>query len=84
MATSLVFLNEEWHKIMYNNQRVVSHESALFFVIMLLLGTVFMMKMFMMLFINSLLQSKNIKKLFKIRNFFSECVDFIKKIHSYQ
>ena len=65
---------------MYNNQRVVSHESALFFVIMLLLGTVFMMKMFMMLFINSLLQSKNIKKLFKIRNFFSECVDFIKKI----
>lgn len=78
IATCLVFLNEEWHRTMFNYQRGVSHVSALFFVFHLLLGTVFMIKMFMMLYINSLLNSKNIKKLFKIKSFFAICADKLK------
>ena len=37
-----------------------------------------MIKMFMMLYINSLLNSKNIKKLFKIKSFFAICADKLK------
>lgn len=65
---------------MFNYQRGVSHAAALFFVTNLLLGTVFMIKMFMMLYINSLLHSQNVKKLFVIKNFFSICTDKIKGI----
>jgi len=64
---------------MFDYQRGLTHAAALFFAIMLLLGTVAMMKMFVMLFINSLLHSQNIKNLYKIQNFFSECLDFIKE-----
>lgn len=65
---------------MFNYQRGVSHAVALFFVTNLLLGTVFMIKMFMMLYINSLLHSQNVKKLFVIKNFFSICTEKIKGI----
>lgn len=62
---------------MFNFQRTNSKISGLFFITMLLLGTVLMMRMFMMLFINSLLQSQNIKKIFEIPNFFSSSKKFI-------
>lgn len=64
---------------MFDHQRGVTHVAALFFVFMLLLGTVSMMKMFMMLFINNLLHSENIRNLFKLQNFFFQCVEFIRE-----
>ena len=64
---------------MFDHQRGVTHVAALFFVFMLLLGTVSMMKMFMMLFINNLLHSENIRNLFKLQNFFFQCVEIIRE-----
>lgn len=63
MTTTLIFLNEEWHVIMFQYMRGYGGKAAVFFVVTLLGGSVLLMKMFIALFINNFLSSKSIKKL---------------------
>lgn len=63
MSTTLIFLNEEWHVIMFQYMRAFGGQAAIYFVLVLLGGSVLLMKMFIALFINNFLNSKSIKKL---------------------
>lgn len=63
MTTTLIFLNEEWHVIMFQYMRACGSKAAIFFVLVLFCGSILLMKMFVVLFINNFLNSKSIKKL---------------------
>lgn len=78
IASSLLFLNEEWNLIMYTYMRKVGNWTAIYFTIIVFFGSVLMTKMFAVLFINSILDSPNLKKLLHINNVFTDFSDFVK------
>ena len=63
MTTTLIFLNEEWHVIMFQYMRAYGSVAALYFILVLIIGSVLLIKMFLALFINYFLNSKSIQKL---------------------
>lgn len=63
MATTLIFLNEEWHLIMFQYIRAFGPKAAIYFIPVILGGTILLMKMFIALFINNFLNSDTIKAL---------------------
>lgn len=66
LATTLICLNEEWHIYMYQHMRILGYDAAWYFIIVLLVGEVLLIRMFMALFINAVIQSENIKNLIKV------------------
>lgn len=56
---------------MYDHMRTVGQWVAIYFCIIVIFGGVLMTKMFSVLFINNVLDSKNLKKLLKKKNFFA-------------
>ena len=63
MTTVLIFLNEEWHIIMFQYMRAFGNVAAIYFIFVLIFGTVLLMKMFIVLFINNFVHSNSIEKL---------------------
>lgn len=68
MATTLICLNEEWHLLMYENMRILGVEVGWYFIIILMIGEILLIRMFMALFINYVIHSENIKNLIKMQN----------------
>jgi len=63
MTTTLIFLDEEWHVIMFQYMRAFGSKAAIYFILVLICGSVMLTKMFIALFINYFLNSKSIQKL---------------------
>ena len=61
LTTTLIFLNEEWHIIMFQFMRVNGSESSIYVVIVLAFGSILLTKMFMALYINQFLTSRTMK-----------------------
>jgi len=77
MTTTLICLNEEWHVIMYEHMRIIGKKAGCYFISVLLIGEVILIRMFMALFINGVIHSKNIKNLLKVEHSFE---NFLKSI----
>ena len=69
MATSLIILNEEWHLIIFDYFNSLGKYIFIFFMIILVLGDLLLMKMFTALFINNSLNSLKIKRILNKRKF---------------
>jgi len=79
----LIFIDEEWHLIMFAHMKTFSNITAsLYFVINLLFCSIFFNKVFLASLINNLIESKNVKRLIegKTSDFlqFSNFLDKIK------
>lgn len=61
LTTSLIFLNEEWHIIMFQFMRVNGTESSVYVVLVLAFGSILLTKMFMALYINQFMTSRTMK-----------------------
>lgn len=68
MTTTMICLNEEWHIIMYEHMRLTGTKAGVYFIIVLLIGEVILIRMFMALFINGVIHSENIKNLLRVDN----------------
>ena len=84
-ANFLIFIGEEWHLIMFAHMKSFSKEHCMFFVINLIISTIFLNKIFLASLINNLIESKNMKKIiegnFKKNINFSKITDFIRKLY---
>ena len=65
LTTTLVFLNEEWHIIMWNHMRIIGYYSSIYFVLVLFMGFFFFMNIFTASFINKFIDSSNAQNLFE-------------------
>jgi len=79
MTTTMICLNEEWNTIMYEHMRILGTKVGVYFITILLIGEVILIRMFMALFINGVIHSENIKNLLKIDNSWKK---FFKSIFS--
>ena len=82
MTTTMIFLNEEWHVIMYEHMRIIGKRAGVYFITVLLIGEVILIRMFMALFINGVIHSENIKNLLKIENSWKRMLKSIFKINN--
>ena len=57
----LIFIGEEWHLIMFAHMKTWNSSYSLFFVLNLIISTIFLNKIFLASLINNLIESKNIK-----------------------
>ena len=69
----LIFIDEEWHLIMFAHMKTFSNITAsLYFVINLLFCSIFFNKVFLASLINNLIESKNVKRLIE-----GKTIDFL-------
>ena len=64
LTTTIVFLNEEWHIIMWDHMRIIGYYSSIYFMIVLILGRFFFINVFTALFIDKFIESANFKNNF--------------------
>lgn len=64
----LIFYNVEWDGILYDYMRGTTKFISLFIAIVVIIGEIFLMKIFMALFVNKLLTSENVKVMFRLKN----------------
>ena len=79
MTTTLIFLNEEWHVVMFQYMRAFGGKGAIYFILVVLGGSVLLMKMFIALFINNFLNSDTIKKFIDKKPIFHQIKEKIEK-----
>lgn len=65
MSSFLIFVNEEWHLFVIDYAHFKSKISILYFIIIVLVMQLFLMKMFAALMINQFFRSASIKYLIK-------------------
>ena len=65
MSTYLIFINEEWHLFVIDYWNFKGWPYMIFFIIILIVCQLFIMKMFMALLINHFCRSTNMKYLIK-------------------
>lgn len=65
MSTYLIFINEEWHLFVVDFWNLKGWTYIIFFVVILIVCQLFIMKMFMVLLINHFCRSTNMKYLIK-------------------
>jgi len=81
----LIFIDEEWHLIMFAHMKTFSNIAAIiYFVINLLFCTIFLNKVFLAALINNLIESKNIRKLIVGKSIgISKFKEFLAKIKKF-
>ncbi len=65
MSTYLIFINEEWHLFVIDYWNLKGWSYIIFFIVILIVCQLFIMKMFMALLINHFCRSTNMKYLIK-------------------
>jgi len=68
LANFLIFNDEEWPNIMFAHIQTFSKTYVFYFIINVMISTIFLNKMFLASFINKLFESKNVKKLLEESN----------------
>ncbi len=68
IAAVLIFYNVEWDGILYDYMRGTTKFISIFIAIVVIIGEIFLMKIFMALFVNKLLTSENVKIMFRLKN----------------
>lgn len=74
----LLFLNEYWSHVAMNYVKELNNVIGVYFVFNIIVGQIFMTKMFMVLYINNLLNSRQIKTLLELESSFSNFFKHIK------
>lgn len=65
MANFMIFFDEDWNLIMINQMKAYGSKYMVYFLINVLLSTMFLNKFFLALLINKLIESKNMRNLIK-------------------
>ena len=68
MTNFMVFFDEDWHLIMINHMKAYGSGYMAYFILNVLLSTMFLNKFFLALLINKLIESKNMKNLIQSSN----------------
>lgn len=68
MTNLMVFFDEDWHLIMINHMKAFGSGYMTYFIINVLLSTMFLNKFFLALLINKLIENKNMRNLIQSSN----------------